>query len=107
MNERIRELSEQVGAVRNFIAMGRNDGVLFTESELEKFAELIVEQCARFVAESNAFTYRTQAETCADWLKRHFVLESYDLKMTHQHNYNPRPPKEHKPAPPPMPPKKQ
>jgi hypothetical protein len=44
MNERIRELVEQVGAVRNVMAMGRHDGVLFTEFELEKFAELIVRE---------------------------------------------------------------
>jgi hypothetical protein len=46
MNKLIQELAEQVGAVRNVIAMGRNDGVLFTETELEKFAELIIKQCA-------------------------------------------------------------
>jgi len=44
MNDRIRELMEEVGAVRNVLAMGRHDGVLFTESELEKFAELIVQE---------------------------------------------------------------
>jgi hypothetical protein len=49
MNERIRELAEQVGAVRNVLAMGRHDGVLFTEFELEKFAELIVRECAGLV----------------------------------------------------------
>ena len=45
MKERIFELAEQVGAVRNVLAMGRHDGVLFTETELEKFAELIVREC--------------------------------------------------------------
>ena len=45
MNERIKQLAEQVGAVRNVLAMGRHDGVLFTEFELEKFAELIVREC--------------------------------------------------------------
>jgi hypothetical protein len=46
MNKRIQELAEQVGAVRNVLAMGRHDGVLFTEFELEKFAELIIKECA-------------------------------------------------------------
>jgi hypothetical protein len=45
MNDQIRQLAEQVGAVRNVLAMGRHDGVLFTEYELEKFAELIVKEC--------------------------------------------------------------
>jgi hypothetical protein len=49
MNERIKQLAEQVGAVRNVLAMGRHDGVLFTEFELEKFAELIVKECAGLV----------------------------------------------------------
>ena len=44
MNERIEKLAKQVGAVRNVMAMGRHDGVLFTEFELEKFAELIVRE---------------------------------------------------------------
>jgi hypothetical protein len=46
MNERIRKLAEQVGAVQNVLAMGRHDGVLFTETELEKFAELLIQECA-------------------------------------------------------------
>ena len=40
MNERIQNLAEQVGAVRNVLAMGRYD-VLFTEYELERFVGLI------------------------------------------------------------------
>ena len=53
MNERIKKLAEQVGAVRNVLAMGRHDGVLFTETELEKFAELIVQECAEICLEAN------------------------------------------------------
>lgn len=45
------ELAKQVGAVQNVLAMGRHDGVLFTETELEKFAELVAaqerEECAK------------------------------------------------------------
>jgi predicted Zn-dependent protease with MMP-like domain len=46
MNQRIKQLAEQVGAVQNVLAMGRHDGVLFTETELDRFAELIVRECA-------------------------------------------------------------
>ena len=53
MNERIKELAEQVGAVQNVLAMGRHDGVLFTETELEKFAELIVKECAAIASNTN------------------------------------------------------
>ena len=45
------ELAKQVGAVQNVLAMGRHDGVLFTETELEKFAALVAaherEECAK------------------------------------------------------------
>ena len=53
MNEQITLLAEQVGAVQNVLAMGRHDGVLFTETELEKFAELIVRECAEICLEAN------------------------------------------------------
>ena len=53
MNERIKLLAEQVGAVQNVLAMGRHDGVLFTETELEKFAELIVRDCAKMLDEDS------------------------------------------------------
>jgi hypothetical protein len=47
----ITELAKQVGAVQNVLAMGRHDGVLFTETELEKFATLVAaherEECAK------------------------------------------------------------
>ena len=47
------ELAEQVGAVQNVLAMGRHDGVLFTETELEAFANLVAaqerEECAKLV----------------------------------------------------------
>ena len=52
MNERIKKLAEQVGAVQNVLAMGRHDGVLFTVFELEKFAELIVRECRDIVGKT-------------------------------------------------------
>ena len=47
MNEKIKELAKSVDAVFDVIAMGRHDGVLFTETELERFAELIIQECAK------------------------------------------------------------
>lgn len=47
MNERIKELSREVGAVYDVLLMGRHDGVLFTEYELSLFADLIVKECAK------------------------------------------------------------
>jgi hypothetical protein len=70
MNERILELAEQVGAVRNVLAMGRHDGVLFTEFELEKFAELIVKECAD-IATMNQYQSYTPG---------HYVLKHFGVK---------------------------
>ena len=71
MNDQIRQLAEQVGAVRNVLAMGRHDGVLFTESELEKFAKLIVRECVRVVNAAD--------DSCEDYygtiIKEHFGVE--------------------------------
>ena len=72
MNERIKELAEQVGAVSNFNAMGRNDGVLFTETELEKFAELIVKECIDIVAAGGEFASRPKL---VEKLQEHFGIQ--------------------------------
>ena len=45
MNEKIKELAKNVDAVFDVLAMGRHDGVLFTETELERFSELIIQEC--------------------------------------------------------------
>lgn len=73
MNERIRELAEQVGAVRNVLAMGRHDGVLFTEYELEKFAELIVRECG--IALSPMLRDMISRGQAYDIIKEHFGVE--------------------------------
>jgi hypothetical protein len=74
MNERIKELSSQVGAVYNVLAMGRSDGVLFTEFELEKFAELIVEECMEV---SLKYSHRDDdmGAIIAKQIKQHFGIE--------------------------------
>ena len=78
MNERIKELAEQVGAVQNVLAMGRHDGVLFTETELEKFAELIVQECAQVseddITDGDACCTNT-ADRIARQIKKHFGVE--------------------------------
>ena len=76
MNERIKQLAEQVGAVQNVLAMGRHDGVLFTETELEKFAELIVKECASKVDSSlRDWLHDNSGGTMGDKLKEHFGVE--------------------------------
>jgi hypothetical protein len=41
MKEKTKELADSVGAVYPVLFMGRHDGVLFTETELEKFAAVV------------------------------------------------------------------
>jgi len=46
MNKLIKEFAEQAGAVRQ-CSEKCHDSVLFTEYELEKFAELVVKECIK------------------------------------------------------------
>ena len=41
MKAQTKELADSVGAVYPVLLMGRHDGVLFTEAELETFVELV------------------------------------------------------------------
>jgi hypothetical protein len=75
MNERIRELAEQVGAVRNVLAMGRHDGVLFTEFELEKFAELIVRECSNLPFKSTGEVTTIGEIAVSNMILKHFGVE--------------------------------
>jgi len=51
MKEKTKELADSVGAVYPTLFLGRHDGVLFTETELETFVELVAaaerEACAK------------------------------------------------------------
>jgi hypothetical protein len=51
MKERTKELADTVGAVYPTLVLGRHDGVVFTETELETFVELVTaaerEACAK------------------------------------------------------------
>ena len=55
MKEKTKELADSVGAVYPVLFMGRHDGVLFTETELETFVDLAVaaerEACAKVCEE--------------------------------------------------------
>jgi hypothetical protein len=41
MKDKTKELADSVGAVYPVLFMGRHDGVLFTETELETFVDLV------------------------------------------------------------------
>ena len=56
MKEKTKEMADQVGAVYPTLFLGRHDGVLFTETELETFVELI---------------RAAEREACAEVCKKH------------------------------------
>ena len=56
MKEKTKEMADQVGAVYPTLFLGRHDGVLFTETELETFVDLVAaaerEACAKVCSEA-------------------------------------------------------
>ena len=75
MNERIRELAEQAGAV-----VCGTFGKPMNIDELEKFAELIVQECADICIEMATKCAGLPgdgalAKDCADWIKKNFGVE--------------------------------
>ena len=76
MNERIQKLALQAGSTHK-----QNLGVYqFYTDELEKFAELIVRECADICMEMAAKCAGLPgdgalAKDCADWIKKDFGVE--------------------------------
>ena len=66
MNERIRELALQAGTTGV-------QQVWFTRPELEKFAELIIEDCICVV--DGAVYHRLPASSYVDLIREHFAVE--------------------------------
>ena len=66
MNEKIKELAEQAGITDNNLS----DGGMST-ADLKKFAELIVEECARDFDK----TYMSGGETMGNYIRRKFGVE--------------------------------
>ena len=76
MKEKTKELADSVGAVYPVLFMGRHDGVVFTETELETFVELVaasereacemaVEDIARKYQQAHEVSAETVADACA------------------------------------------
>lgn len=71
MNERIKELAKQTGYIWH--ASGDPQIYEFTPEKLEKFAELIVQECADHIMTSSD---RYRREYFADKILKHFGVES-------------------------------
>jgi hypothetical protein len=75
MNERIRELAEQAG---HRYYPSSNSGPLRVEyltPELEKFAELIISECAGVCEDYRGTEWGKAAECIGDSIKEHFGVE--------------------------------
>ena len=73
MNERIKELAAQAGASRR-AGVG---GLVFRDSELEKFAELIVKECMAVAAKQRkpANLNYNPSERFVEDLRQHFGVD--------------------------------
>lgn len=78
MKDKTKELADSVGAVYPVLFMGRSDGVLFTETELETFVTLVAaaerEECAKVceaqkVGYPSYFEIDERIQQCADTIR--------------------------------------
>ena len=76
MNERIKELAEQAGAIEAKNITNIPKALSLNGEEIEKFAELIVKECVE-VCNSRVGNsdYNTGRMHCASDLKEHFGVE--------------------------------
>lgn len=60
MQEHIKKMAVEAGAVFDALAMGRHDGVLFTPAELERFAQSVARECAE-ICDAERAEFQEQA----------------------------------------------
>jgi len=75
MNERIREIAEQCFYYGNFEGDGsasKGDGIFTGQLDLEKFAQLIVQEC---ITMADDFECDVNQRGLVDQMKRHFEVE--------------------------------
>ena len=81
MKEKTKEMADQVGAVYPTLLLGRHDGVLFTETELETFVELVAAHKAEVaLAEAYRCGYRGGMEAAAVVCENLAVQQDRDVR---------------------------
>lgn len=73
MNERIKQLAEQAGGGLSCIAEPLEHPWKFSESELEKFAKLLVQTCATLLPSD--MTHGPDGSPLSQVFKEHFGVE--------------------------------
>jgi hypothetical protein len=71
MKERTKELADTVGAVYPTLFLGRHDGVVFTETELETFVELVA------AAEAAKWTKGAKISIPTETMEQEFSVYHY------------------------------
>ena len=79
MNERIRQLAEQAGGEFYTGFFGSPNSINFKESDLEKFAQLIVRECANhcdlLLDHKISSEWSRGTHDCSRAIKKHFGVE--------------------------------
>ena len=79
MNERIEKLAKKSGATVNEGFDGTKSfvyGITMSPEELEKFAELIVRECAQICRnQPNVYALKADRDNCAIAIEQHFGVE--------------------------------
>jgi transketolase C-terminal domain/subunit len=79
MNQRIKELAEQINDQASDVFNGKADGMVVTREDLEKFAELIIEECAK-LAEYNGYNQMFGQGGLRTKLQEYFRIEEKGIK---------------------------
>jgi len=74
MNERIKELAKQTGYIWH--ASGDPQIYEFTPEKLEKFAELIVQECAKVLLKWKGEPFPFDEDLAASLIKEHFGVRN-------------------------------
>ena len=76
MNEQIQKLAKQAGAHWNHGDFNMGSSVEFQESDLEKFAELIVEECVSQCWSVSEMEHKGNViSECSKRMRKHFGVE--------------------------------
>jgi hypothetical protein len=77
VNERIKELKHQASlwCDKNIPEQYSEETNSYGTAWEDKFAELLIQECATYVKNSNCFTYASQADLCAERMNKHFGVE--------------------------------
>jgi hypothetical protein len=75
MNQRIQELAQHAGMVKYPTSLGASENTIWGDKNIEKFAELIVRECAKEAFEFWCKQTDCNEESAQSHILRHFGVE--------------------------------